>query len=146
MRAARPPGCNRAKQLRRKLMRGAGRAIFAAILLIMAGTVNIVYGIGALGDANIFQGGQRFVFTNLNAMGWILVVLGLFELFGGFSLMRGSAFGRGVAIAGAFLGAIAALFSISGSNPWWSLAVFFLCIYVIHGIFIYGTDAPEPRP
>ena len=67
-------------------MRGVGRAIFAATLLILAGTVNIIYGIGALGDANIFQGGQRFVFTNLNAMGWILIVLGLFELFGGFSL------------------------------------------------------------
>jgi hypothetical protein len=124
-------------------MRGAGRAIFAATLLILAGTVNIIYGIGALGDANIFHGGQRLVFTNLNAMGWILIVLGLFELFGGFSLIRGSAFGRGVAIAGAFLGAIAALFSISGPNPWWSLAVFFLCIYVIHGVFIYGTEPAE---
>ena len=123
-------------------MRGAGRATFAATLLILAGIVNIIYGIGALGDANIFANGQRFVFTNLNAMGWILVVLGLFELFGGFALINGSTFGRGVAIAGAFLGALAALFSISGPNPWWSLAVFFLCIYVIHGVFIYGT---EPR-
>ena len=127
-------------------MRGAGRAIFAATLLILAGTVNIIYGIGALGDANIFHGGQRYVFTNLNAMGWILIVLGLFELFGGFSLISGSAFGRGVAIAGAFLGAIAALFSISGPNPWWSLAVFFLCIYVIHGVFIYGTDPVDRNP
>ena len=124
-------------------MRGVGRAIFAATLLILAGTVNIIYGIGALGDANIFHGGQRFVFTNLNAMGWILIVLGLFELFGGFSLINGSAFGRGVAIAGAFLGALAALFSISGPNPWWSLAVFFLCIYVIHGVFIYGTEPAD---
>jgi hypothetical protein len=40
-------------------MRGAGRAIAAATLLILAGTVNIIYGIGALGDANIFHGGQR---------------------------------------------------------------------------------------
>jgi hypothetical protein len=126
-------------------MRGVGRAIFAATLLILAGTVNIIYGIGALGDANIFHNGQRFVFTNLNGMGWILVILGLFQLFGGFSLIRGNAFGRGIAIAAAFLGAIAALFSISGPNPWWSLAVFFLCIYVIHGIFIYGTDAADPN-
>jgi hypothetical protein len=79
-------------------------------------------------------------------MGWILIVLGLFELFGGFSLIRGSAFGRGVAIAGASLGALAALFSISGPNPWWTLAVFFLCIYVIHGVFIYGTDPADRNP
>src|SRR4051794_27677535 len=106
-------------------MRGVGRAIFAATLLIIAGIVNIVYGIGALSDANFFHGSQRYVFTNLNAMGWILVALGLLQFVGGFTLISGSAFGRGVAIAGAFLGAIAALFSISGSNPWWSLAVFF---------------------
>jgi hypothetical protein len=127
-------------------MRGVGRATFAATLLILAGVVNIIYGIGALGDANIFANGQRFVFSNLNAMGWVLIVLGLIELFGGFSLIRGSAFGRGVAIAGAFLGALAALFSISGPNPWWSLAVFFLCIYVIHGVFIYGDDPAARNP
>ena len=126
-------------------MRGAGRAIFAAALLIIAGIVNIVYGIGALDDANIFHNGQRFIFTNLNTMGWVLIVLGVVQFFGGITLINGSAFGRVVAIVGASLGAIAALFSISGPNPWWSLAVFFLCIYVIHGIFIYGTDAPEPR-
>jgi hypothetical protein len=124
-------------------MRGAGRAIFAATLLILAGAVNIIYGIGALSDANIFHNGQRYVFTDLNAMGWILIVLGIIQLVGGVTLMSGSAFGRGVAIAGALLGALAALFSISGPNPWWSLAVFFLCIYVIHGIFIYGTEPAE---
>jgi uncharacterized membrane protein SirB2 len=47
-----------------------------------------------------------------------------------------------IAIVGAGLGAIGALLSISGANPWWSLAVFFLCIYIIHGIFILGTDEP----
>ena len=32
-------------------VRGAGRAVFAAILLMIVGTVNIIYGIGALDDA-----------------------------------------------------------------------------------------------
>jgi len=133
-------------QPRRKLMRGVGRAIFAATLLLIAGTVNIVYGIGALDNANIFRNGQRFVFTNLNTMGWVLIILGIIQLAGGFSLINGSTFGRVIAIVGAGLGAIAALFSISGPNPWWSLAVFFLCIYVIHGIFIYGDDAADLSP
>jgi hypothetical protein len=126
-------------------MRGVGRVIFAATLLLIAGTINIVYGIGALDNANVFHNGQRFVFSDLNTMGWILIVLGIIQLAGGFSLMMGNAFGRIIAIAGAGLGAIAALFSISGPNPWWSLAVFFLCIYVIHGIFIYGEDEPAVR-
>jgi len=124
-------------------MRGVGRATFAATLLLIVGTINIVYGIGALGNANIFHNGQRFVFSDLNTMGWVLIVLGIVQLAGGLSLINGNTFGRIIAIVGAGLGALGALFSISGPNPWWSLAVFFLCIYVIHGIFIYGDDTAD---
>ena len=35
-------------------MRGTGRATFAAILLLIVGTLNVIYGIGALDCANIF--------------------------------------------------------------------------------------------
>ena len=124
-------------------MRGVGRATFAATLLLIVGTINIVYGIGALGNANIFHNGQRFVFSDLNTMGWVLIVLGIVQLAGGLSLINGNTFGRIIAIVGASLGALGALFSISGPNPWWSLAVFFLCIYVIHGIFIYGDETAD---
>jgi hypothetical protein len=34
--------------------------------------------------------------------------------------------------------------SASGRYPWWSLAVFFLCVYIIHGIVIYGDDERVP--
>jgi hypothetical protein len=30
-------------------------------------------------------------------------------------------------------------------HPWWSLAVFFLCIYIVHGISIYTEDERAPR-
>ena len=42
-------------------------------------------------------------------------------------------------IAGS-LGAIGALFSIGGANPWWSLAVFFLCVWIVYGIVVLGQD------
>ena len=57
-------------------MRGAGRATFAAVLLLIAGTLNIIYGIGALDSANIYANDTRYIFTNLNTMGWVLIVLG----------------------------------------------------------------------
>jgi hypothetical protein len=121
-------------------MRGTGRVVFAATLLLIAGTLNIIYGIGALDGANIFVGDSRYILDDLNTMGWVLLVLGALQLVGGFSLMSGQAFGRFVAILGATLGAIGALLSIGGAYPWWSLAIFFLCIYVIHGVLIYGDD------
>ena len=125
-------------------MRGAGRATFAAVLLLIAGTLNIIYGIGALDSANIFVNEKRYIFTNLNTMGWVLVVLGVIQLTGGFSLLSGNTYGRVIGIVGASLGAIGALLSIGGSNPWWSLAIFALCVYIISGISQLGEDERAP--
>src|SRR4051812_1948949 len=124
-------------------MRGTGRVVFAATMLLIVGTLNIIYGIGALDDANIFVNDQRFVLTNLNVLGWVLIILGVIQLAGGLSLMAGNTYGRVIGIAGGSLGAIGALLSIGGADPWWSLGIFFLCIYIVHGIFIYGTDEGE---
>ena len=121
-------------------MRGAGRVLAAAMLLLIAGTVNIIYGIGALDDANIFVNDKRYIFTNLNTMGWALIILAVIQLTGGFSLLSGNTYGRVIGIVGASLGAIGALLSIGGNNPWWSLAVFALCIYIIQGILVFGED------
>jgi hypothetical protein len=121
-------------------MRGTGRVVFAATLLLIAGTLNIIYGIGALDGANIFTNDKRYILTDLNTLGWVLIVLGVIQLAGGASLMAGKAFGRFIGIVGAGLGAIGALLSIGGSYPWWSLGIFFLCLYVIHGIFTFGAD------
>ena len=121
-------------------MRGAGRAAFVAFLLIIVGTINIIYGIGALDDANIFVNDTRFVLDNLNTMGWVLIILGVIQLLGGFSLLGGNTFGRVIGIIGASFGALGALLSIGGNNPWWSLGVFALCIYILHGLFVLGED------
>jgi hypothetical protein len=121
-------------------MRGIGRAVFAATLLLIAGTLNIIYGIGALDSANIFVNEKRYVFSDLSTMGWVLIVIGIIQLSGGLALFAGNAYGRFIGIVGASLGAISALLSIGGSYPWWSLGIFFLCLYIIHGIFIYGED------
>ena len=121
-------------------MRGAGRTLFAAILLVMVGSLNIIYGIGALDDASFFVNDTRFILDNLNTLGWVLIILGVVQLGGGFSLMAGNTFGRVIGIVGGSLGAIGALLSIGEGNPWWSLGIFFLCIYIVHGIIVFGED------
>jgi hypothetical protein len=121
-------------------MRGSGRVAFTAWLLLIAGVLNIIYGIGALSDASIFVNDKRFVLDNLNSLGWTLIILGAIQLSGGLSLLAGNAYGRVLGIIGGTLGAIGALFSIGGQNPWWSLCVFAVCIYIVHGIFVFGQD------
>jgi hypothetical protein len=121
-------------------MRGAGRVVFTATLLLIVGVLNIIYGIGALDDANIFVNDSRFILDNLNTLGWVLIVLGLIQLTGGWSLMSGNPYGRVIGVTAGSLGAVAALLSIGGNNPWWSLAIFALCVYIVNGILVFGEE------
>jgi hypothetical protein len=68
----------------------------------------------------------------------VLIIVGAIQLTGGFSLIAGNTYGRWIGIIGAGVGAIGALLSIGGSYPWWSLGIFVLCIYVLHGILVFG--------
>ena len=126
-------------------MRGTGRVVFAATLLLIAGTLNIIYGIGALDDANIFVNDKRYILTDLNTMGWVLILLGVLQLTGGFSLIAGNTYGRVIGIIGGSLGAIGALLSVGGAYPWWSLGIFFLCVWVVYGILVFGEDERAAR-
>ena len=121
-------------------MRGTARALFVAMLLLIVGTINVLYGIGALDNANVFVNDRRFILSDLNTLGWVLIALGVIQLTGGLSLIAGRAYGRFIGIAGAGVGAIGALLSIGGDYPWWSLGVFFLCLYILHGLFMFGQD------
>jgi hypothetical protein len=120
-------------------VRGEGRATFAAILLIIAGVLNVIYGIAAISEAHFFtEAGTQFVFSGLNTWGWIVTILGVIELTGGVSLLSGNTYGRIIGIVAASLGAIGALLAVAGAYPFWSLGVFALCVIVLHGLVVYG--------
>jgi hypothetical protein len=119
-------------------MRGAGRAAFVAILLLIAGTLNVIYGIAAVGDARFFVDSTTYVISSLHTWGWITILLGILQLFAGFSLLGGGTFGRVIGIVAASLGAIGALLAVGGAFPFWSLGIFAICLICIHGLVVYG--------
>jgi hypothetical protein len=80
---------------------------------------------------------DRYIISDLSTWGWIIVVIGVLQLFAAFSIWAGGTYGRWVGIITASLGAIGALLSIPGF-PLWSLAVFFLDVLVIYGLAAYG--------
>ena len=124
-------------------VRGAGRAAFAAILLLIVGTLNLFYGIAALANSSFYVTGERYVFGNLHTWGWITIILAIIQLTASFSLFAGNVYGRAIAIVAATLGAVEALANVGGPHPWWSLGVFAMCLWVIHGIWVLGE--PETR-
>ena len=128
-------------------MRGLGRVLFVAILLLIAGTLNVIYGIGAISDANFYtSAGTHYVFSSLHTWGWITLILGVIQLTAGVSLFGGGTYGRVIGIAGGSLGAIGALLGVAGAYPFWSLGVFALCVWIVYGLMVFGDEEPATRP
>lgn len=117
--------------------RGLGRAVFAGALLTVGGVLNIVYGIAAIGNAHFFTNHPHYFFASLKGWGWITLIIGILELIAAFSLFSGGTYGRVFGIIVGGIAAIAALFEIP-SYPLWSIAVFALSLWIIHGLVIYG--------
>src|SRR4051794_16784556 len=115
-------------------VRGEGRAAFAAVLLLIAGTLNVIYGIAAISEAHFFtDAGSHYVLSGLNTWGWVTLIIAIIQLTGGISLLGGNGYGRLIGIVAASLGAVESLVAVGGSYPFWSLGIFALCVIVLHG-------------
>ena len=120
----------------------SGWVTFAGVMLLIAGILNVIYGIAAIGDSKFFVQDQKYILSNLNTWGWVTVFLGAFQLVAAFSLWAGGLYGRAVAILAASLSALAALLSIP-AYPFWSLAIFAIDIIVVYQVAMYGATGYE---
>jgi hypothetical protein len=128
----------------------SGWVVFAGVMLLIVGVLNVIYGIGAIADSSFFVQDERYILGNLNTWGWVALILGLLQVWAAFSLWSGGLYGRVIAILSAGLSAIAALLSIP-AYPLWSLAVFAIDIIIIHQVARYGgagagAEMKEPSP
>jgi hypothetical protein len=123
----------------------SGWVTFAGVMLFIAGVLNVIYGIAAIGDSKFFVQDQKYILSNLNTWGWVTLLLGVLQFIAAFSLWAGGLYGRAVAILAASLSALAALLSIP-AYPFWSLAIFAIDIIVIYQVSMYGGAGYEDEP
>lgn len=116
---------------------GAGWVMFAGIMLLIAGVLNVIYGIAAVGNSKFFVHETQYILSDLNTWGWVTIILGALEILAAFSIWSGGGFGRWFGIFVASLSAIGALLSIP-AYPFWSLAIFAIDILIIYGLAAYG--------
>ncbi len=116
--------------------RGVGRAMFAAVLLMIGGVLNVIWGIAAIGNSKFFTHNTHYVFGNLKTWGWVTLILGVLEILASVSLIGGGSYGRIFGIVVGSLVAIGALFDIP-AYPFWSLAVFAISIWIVGGLATY---------
>jgi hypothetical protein len=116
---------------------GSGWVAFAGVMLALLGTMNVIYGIGAIDEANVFVGDAQYVFSDLNTWGWFLVCVGAIQLLAAFSIWNRTSWGRWVGIGSAGVNAILQLLWLP-AFPFLALSLFTLDILVIYGLVAYG--------
>jgi hypothetical protein len=116
---------------------GAGWVMFAGIMLLIVGVLNVIYGIAAVDDSKFFVHETQYILSGLNTWGWVTIILGALQILAAFSIWSGGGFGRWFGIFVASLSAIGALMYMP-AYPFWSLAVFAIDILIIYGLAAYG--------
>ena len=84
--------------------RGEGWVAFAGIMILLAGVLNVIYGIAAIdGSAFFTDEGRYVIFTDLNTWGWFILIVGALVSIGFVLLFidrRGEAFLAQAALIG----------------------------------------------
>jgi len=118
--------------------RGEGWVAFAGIMILLAGVLNVIYGIAAIdGSAFFTDEGRYVIFTDLNTWGWFILIVGVAQLFAAFSIWSGGEFGRVIGMASAGFSALVILFTVN-AYPFAAFMVFIIDLLVIYGLAAYG--------
>ena len=90
-------------------------------MILIAGILNRIWGFAAIDKASFFVEDERYIIEDLSTMGWVILVIGILQLFAAFSIWSGGQFGRWIGMIAASLSAIGALcrspVSRSGRSP-----------------------------
>jgi hypothetical protein len=116
---------------------GAGWVAFAGMMLGLAGIWNFMEGLLAIGGSRVYVADSVFVFSDLNTWGWIVMVLGLAQLFAAFAVVSGSEFARWFGISAAFVNAIGQLYFLP-AYPLWAMTMFAVDVLIIYALAVYG--------
>jgi hypothetical protein len=117
--------------------KGAGWLLFAGVMVLIAGFLNVIYGIAGIGQANWLEANSAYVFSNMKTWGWIVLLVGIAQLVAAFSIWAGNEYGRWIGVASAGLNSIVMLMFIP-AYPFGALAVFAIDVLVIYGLVVYG--------
>jgi len=104
---------------------------FAAAMLFLIGSFQILAGLAALINDEFFVATKHYAFhLDVTAWGWIHLVLGVFLVVTGTALFGNRTWAGVTAIGLAMLSAVANFFFLP-YYPWWSLVIIALDIWVI---------------
>ena len=125
---------------RRRLGEGHGLIVFASVLLVILGCLNLIYGIAAIAHSHVFVANAHYVLGNLRAWGWITLILGALQLLAAAGVVAGNQLARWFAVAVLGLNAIDQMFFLP-AYPFWALVIIAADVVALYGLCAYGSRA-----
>jgi hypothetical protein len=115
-----------------------GLLIFASVLLLVTGAVNLAGGIAATSGSHILITSARYMSGGLRAWGWIMTILGAVQLLAAAGLWAGNQLARWLAVAAVGLSALGQMFFIPAC-PIWSLMIIAADVAALWGLCAHGN-------
>jgi hypothetical protein len=108
-------------------------------VIMVVAILNIIDGIAAISKSSFFAANARYVVSDLNTWGWVMLGLGVLLMVVGFGIWAGNQLARWTGIVVVSLNAVAQLLFIP-AYPFWSLSIFALDILVLYGLAAHGRE------
>lgn len=113
---------------------------FAAIMLIIGGSLNLLYGvIAAVNDEWVVFTNRANVYLDVSEWGWVHIILGGIVLLSGIGLFSGNIIARAVAVIVASISLLVNFFFIP-VYPLWALTVIVIDVLVIWAVTAHGRE------
>lgn len=137
-----PTATERPEVTRPEPTRWVGWVVFAAMMMIMVGSFQVIQGLTALLNSGYYLVVEANLLVNVDftAWGWTQIVLGSLAVAAAFGLLAGQMWARVVGIAMALVSSLVNLAFIE-AYPLWSIAVITLDVLVIYAIAMHGKEA-----
>jgi hypothetical protein len=114
-----------------------GWVVFAGVMILMVGIINLIYGIAAIAESSFYVGNTRFVFSDLKTWGWIVTLIGALQAMVAIGIWARAPWARWTGVFFASINAIAQLLFIA-ANPWLSVALFSVDVLIIYALVAHG--------
>ena len=122
---------------------GDGWIIFAGIMMMTAGLLDIVNGLYAIAHSDTAVDALFFK-NNLEGWGWFYLIVGVIMFFAGLAVMARSQFARWIGILAAVGSIVVNMFWIF-QYPVAALVIILIDALVLYGLAVYGGREPAYR-
>jgi hypothetical protein len=121
--------------------RWAEGLVFAGVMLALAGLLQVMTGLTALLDDDVFvvRSENLLVAVDYTGWGWAHLLLGVVAIVAAYLLLRGNMVGRVLATVIAGVNTLVS-FAFLPAYPWWSIVAIAFNVLVIYGITTHGAE------